>query len=149
MASSDRVQFITIMMSMSKRAILLGIAMLWAGVPGSYAWAAAQDLSPVSAQQVPTTSLSGRVEVAGAAVSAKMHHTVIPKTVIPETVVWLTPITPTPIPATGGDAATVVPSSPPSSANLQLVQITRVSSRTSSWFPRVRWWSFPIAILFS
>ncbi len=109
-------------MSMSKRAILLGIAMLWAGVPGSYAWAAAQDLSPVSAQQVPTTSLSGRVEVAGAAVSAKMHHTVIPKTVIPETVVWLTPITPTPIPATGGDAATVVPSSPPSSANLQLVQ---------------------------
>jgi plastocyanin len=111
---------------MSNRRILFGIAILWAGLPGWYAGAAAQVSSQVSAQalaQVPTTTLSGRVEVAGAAVSGKkMHHTVIPKTVIPETVVWLTPITPTPIPATGGDAATVVPSLPASPANLQLVQ---------------------------
>ncbi len=101
---------------MSKKTILLAIAMFWAGGPGSYARAAAQVLSPISAQQVPATTLSGRVEVAGAPASGK--H----RAVIPETVVWLTPITPTPTPATGGDAATVVPSSPASPANLRLMQ---------------------------
>jgi plastocyanin len=110
----------SIKIMMSKRAILLAIAMLWTGVPGSHAQGTAQVPSQVGAQalaQVPTTTLSGRVEVAGAPASGKMHHTAIP-----ETVVWLTPLTPTPIPATGDDAATVVPSSPASPSNLRLVQ---------------------------
>lgn len=105
---------------MSNRRILFGIAILGAGLPGWYAGAAAQVSSQVSAlalAQGPTTTLSGRVEVAGAAASGKTRHTAIP-----ETVVWLTPVAPTPITATGGDAATVVPSSPASPANLQLVQ---------------------------
>jgi plastocyanin len=116
-----RVQIESCSLMMRRRGILLGIAMLSAGVPGLCAQATAGASSPVTAQapaQIPTMTLSGRVEVTGA---AKVHHAVIPGTVV-----WLTPVTtPAPITALGseGEAATAAPSAPASpAANLRLVQ---------------------------
>ncbi len=81
--------------------MLLGIALLWASAAGLGAQA-----PPQATAQVTTTTVRGRVEVAGAKVAGKTTHGAIPGTVV-----WLTPMT-----AAGGEAATALPGSSISSS---------------------------------
>src|ERR1019366_8967538 len=117
---------------MNHRRVLIWVAMLWAGATGLHAQATTR---------VTTTTVRGRVEVIGAGDAGSRRHGAIPGTVG-----WLTPIA-----GAAGEAATRLRSVPRRVRRQTCgwCRRTRVSSRTSWWFRRGRWWSFLIAIPFS
>jgi plastocyanin len=101
---------------MNYKRILLGVATLCAGAILSRTQSSSQATVQTSAQ-MPATTVRGRVEVEGAAVTGKTRPGAIPGTVV-----WLTPI-----PASGADAGAATPLSPAGPpagppATLRLVQ---------------------------
>ena len=113
--------------------ILIWVAMLWAGAAGLHAQATTQ---------VTTTTVRGRVEVIGARECGQDRHGTIPGTVV-----WLTPITRRS--GRRSDCGSAQSRRQVRRQTCGWCRRTRVSSRTSWWFLRGRWWSFPIAIPFS
>jgi len=108
---------------MNCRLILLGFAMWFASAPMSYSQAPADITAHGSVpKQIPTTTVHGRVELAGAEATGKARHAALPATVV-----WLTPIA-----GPDGEPPAVTLSSPlsaaanssasPSPTNLRLVQ---------------------------
>jgi plastocyanin len=76
-------------------------------------WAGAAGLPVQITAQVATTTVRGRIEVAGVESAGKTRHEKIPVTVV-----WLSPLT-----GAGGEAATALPGSPDVAAqNLRLIQ---------------------------
>jgi plastocyanin len=114
---------------MRRRAILIGVAMVWAAAT----WLQAQETPTVAetpaptavtpaAVTTPTTNVRGHVEVIGAKESVKAGHTVIPGTVV-----WLTPV---------GAAGTEEPNPAPRS-NLNAPPAIRLVQKNKSFEPHI------------
>src|ERR1035438_5153641 len=72
---------------MSRRRILIGVAMLWAAAAAVGPQPAPLAAAPPAGTTLATTAVRGRVEVAGSPITGKKRHGTIPVTVV-----WLTPL---------------------------------------------------------
>jgi plastocyanin len=102
---------------MSHTRILIWIAVLWTG---------AFVMPPCATTQVTTTTVRGRIEVIGAAKTAKSKHETLPGTVV-----WLTPLA-----ATGAEAPAATSGADPTPAPSP-AQVPRLVQKNKSFIPHI------------